>query len=56
MYSRLKTINSGTMYLGGQREDRPDIDLVRLFPLHLLLEILLIQKTLVPVDCSWKDE
>lgn len=34
-------------YLGRQIENRPDVNLVRLFPLHLLLELLLIRETLV---------
>lgn len=34
-------------YLGWKGEDRPDIDLVRLLPLHLLLELLLVREALV---------
>lgn len=34
-------------YLGRQVENRPDVNLVRLFSLHLLLELLLIRETLV---------
>lgn len=34
-------------YLGGNCEDRPDIDLVRLLPLHLLLKLFLVCEALV---------
>lgn len=34
-------------YLGRQVENRPDVNLVRLFSLHLLLKLLLIRETLV---------
>lgn len=38
------------LYLGGNCEDRPDVDLVRLLPLHLLLELFLVREALVPAS------
>lgn len=35
-------------HLGGNREDRPDVDLVGLLPLHLLLKLFLVREALIP--------
>ena len=39
-----------TPHLRRKSEDRPDVDLVRLFSLHLLLKLLQIRNALVPEE------